>query len=76
MIGIEQAGIAETMDFVLKKFDAETQNKLAQVQYMYSHSFIMKNNILCSQNNIFSILSIKVQYNVYVKVISVYLSLY
>lgn len=44
MIGIEQAGIAETMDFVLKKFDAETQNKLAQVQYL--HSFIMKNNIL------------------------------
>lgn len=44
MIGIEQAGIAETMDFVLKKFDAETQNKLAQVQYL--HSPIMKNNIL------------------------------
>lgn len=43
MIGIEQAGIAETMDFVLKKFDAETQNKLAQVQYLLS--FIMKNNI-------------------------------
>lgn len=74
MIGIEQAGIAETMDFVLKKFNAETQNKLAQVQYL--HSFIMKNNILCSQNNIFSILSIEVQYNVYVVVISVYLSLY
>lgn len=46
MIGIEQAGIAETMDFVLKKFDAETQNKLAQVQYL--HSFIMKNNIIWS----------------------------
>lgn len=44
MIGIEHAGIAETMDFVLKKFDAETQNKLAQVQYL--HSPIMKNNIL------------------------------
>lgn len=43
MIGIEQAGIAETMDFVLKKFDAETQNKLAQVQYL--HLPIMKNNV-------------------------------
>lgn len=31
MIGIEQAGIAETMDFVFKKFDTATQNKLAQV---------------------------------------------
>ncbi|XP_048777578.1 actin-related protein 5-like [Ostrea edulis] len=30
MIGIEQAGIAETMDFVFKKFDTATQNKLAQ----------------------------------------------
>lgn len=43
MIGIEQAGIAETMDFVLKKFDAETQNKLAQNVFitggnaMFSH---------------------------------------
>ncbi|XP_062616216.1 actin-related protein 5-like [Saccostrea cucullata] len=43
MIGIEQAGIAETMDFVLKKFNADMQNKLAQNVFitggnaMFSH---------------------------------------
>jgi hypothetical protein len=35
MIRIEQAGIAETMDFVFKKFDADMQNKLAQVFQAY-----------------------------------------
>ena len=34
MIGIEQAGIAETMDFVLKKFSPESQNKLSQVSFL------------------------------------------
>ena len=31
MIGIEQAGVAETMDYVFKKFSPEDQNRLAQV---------------------------------------------
>ncbi|XP_048245169.1 actin-related protein 5-like isoform X1 [Haliotis rufescens] len=30
MIGVEQAGIAETADFVLKKYDAASQNSLVQ----------------------------------------------
>lgn len=31
MIGLEQAGIAETVDYVFKKFSPEDQNTLAQV---------------------------------------------
>ena len=31
MIGLEQSGIAETMDYVFKKFSPEDQNRLAQV---------------------------------------------
>ena len=31
MIGVEQAGVAETMDYVFKKFSPDDQNRLAQV---------------------------------------------
>ena len=32
MIGIEQAGIAEVIDFVLKKYSREEQARLSQVR--------------------------------------------
>ena len=31
MMGMDQAGVAEVIDFVLKKFSPEDQTKLAQV---------------------------------------------
>ena len=31
MIGVEQAGISETLDFVFNKYSHDIQNKLAQV---------------------------------------------
>ena len=41
MLGIEQAGIAETIDFILNHFSAELQASLVQVQ-------IKKRNVLNS----------------------------
>ena len=32
MMGVEQAGITETIQFVLSKYPAEIQNKLTQVK--------------------------------------------
>lgn len=54
MMGIEQAGLAETIDFVLKKFPDETQNKLVQVLIKYGHGFKSQP---CEQNNVFSLFS-------------------
>ena len=34
MIGLEQAGIAETMDYMFKKFTPEDQNRLAQYVFL------------------------------------------
>ena len=34
MIGLEQAGIAETMDYMFKKFTLEDQNRLAQYVFL------------------------------------------
>ena len=31
MVGVEQAGVAETIQFVLNKYPPDIQNKLAQV---------------------------------------------
>ena len=47
MIGIEQAGIAETMDFVLKKFSPESQNKLAQVSMLYTIILLKIHCLMC-----------------------------
>ena len=41
MIGLEQAGIAETMNFVFGKFSAEDQDKLAQVSSVYMTPVIL-----------------------------------
>ncbi|XP_052220577.1 actin-related protein 5-like isoform X2 [Dreissena polymorpha] len=38
MIGLDQAGIVETMDYVFKKYTAQLQDRLAQVWTMYSRS--------------------------------------
>ena len=32
MMGIEEAGIAETIDFILRKFSAEDQQRLVKVR--------------------------------------------
>lgn len=34
MIGIEQAGIVETIDYVLKKYDATHQDRLTKVSHL------------------------------------------
>ena len=39
MVGVEQAGVAETIQFVLNKYPPDIQNKLAQVRFRY-FSFI------------------------------------
>ena len=31
MLGVEQAGLAEALDYVLKKFDLPSQNRMCQV---------------------------------------------
>ena len=33
MLGVEQAGLAEVLDYVLKKFDLPLQNRLCQVLF-------------------------------------------
>ena len=38
MMGMDQAGIAETLEFVLKKFTPEEQDKLCQVPYCLKFS--------------------------------------
>ena len=42
MVGVEQAGIAETIQFVLNKYPPDIQNKLAQVGYhvFFFHSCV------------------------------------
>ena len=39
MIGVEQAGVAETMDYVFKKFSPDDQNRLAQVFLDHVNTF-------------------------------------
>jgi hypothetical protein len=41
MMGFDQAGLTETIQFALKKFEAEEQNRMAQVmiQYFISGNF-------------------------------------
>jgi len=35
MIGLDQAGIVETLEYVLSKYTTDLQNQLAQVSHIY-----------------------------------------
>ena len=41
MIGMEQAGIAETINFILKKYHPDVQNKLVGVRHLICFSSIL-----------------------------------
>ncbi|KAL5012354.1 hypothetical protein ScPMuIL_010905 [Solemya velum] len=43
MIGLEQAGIMETMDYILKKYSAEDQNRLVQHVFLTGGNAMFKN---------------------------------
>ena len=51
MLGIEQAGIAETIDFILNHYSADLQTALVQVRKKYfSNLAIERNNCLTILN--------------------------
>ena len=52
MIGVEQAGVAETIDYVFKKFSSEDQNRLAQV----NRTAILKEKIFFAYPTRFSVI--------------------
>ncbi|OWF49870.1 Actin-related protein 5 [Mizuhopecten yessoensis] len=43
MLGLEQAGIAETMNYILKKHDADRQNSLAQNVFLTGGNALFRN---------------------------------